>query len=294
MYTDPQLHSTDLTKYGAGNLGRKGIALFFYTHRCNPLCSLFRLPQFEHFHVIETIDINKIQEQIARPDSPKRLALWKGTTMTKSFDKILRVMHEKKTSKIDLRKSISKSNLSNQNLHSNSQSAPAEIQRANPFEIKSSFRAMSPNLLAASDDPISEFELLKVPSSFEIDLENNELVEIAKIHRELADLHEHGRLSILDKMMYQFDFDDQHKESHKNDEEEEGKLNLPAVFFHYQKAAEYGDVASMLILARIFSGTTRDVLPDVPLENPPRAFKVFLFSFFLLLIIIVNLFSDND
>ena len=64
--------------------------------------------------------------------------------------------------------------------------------------------------------------------------------------------------------------------------------------FPYQKAAEYGDVVSMLILARIFSGTTPDVLPDVPLENPPRPSKSSFFFFFLLLFIIVNLFSDND
>jgi len=276
LYTDPQLHSIDSTKYGSGNLGRKGIALFFYTHRCNPLCALFKLPQFEHFHVIETIDRSKIEESMARPDSPARLALWKGTTMTKSFDKILRGMQEKKTSQIDLRRSISKTNLANQNIGQSSQSAPAAITRAKPNEIKSSFRAMSPSLAASSDDPLADFELLNIPKSFEVIEANGEREEIGRVHRELADLHEHGRLSLLDQMMYQIDDHQKippNQNNNNNDIQDESNVNLPAVLFHYQKAAEYGDVISMLILARIFSGSPRDVLPSVPLELPSRCFQ---------------------
>jgi len=38
IYTDPQLHTIDGKGYGAGNSGAIGIAAFFRTHLCNPVC----------------------------------------------------------------------------------------------------------------------------------------------------------------------------------------------------------------------------------------------------------------
>ncbi|CAH8647107.1 unnamed protein product [Heterobilharzia americana] len=54
LWTDPQIHTFDGKSYGDGNLGIRGMALFFHTHRCNPLCvalelSSFDLPENEKF-----------------------------------------------------------------------------------------------------------------------------------------------------------------------------------------------------------------------------------------------------
>ncbi|CAH8875189.1 unnamed protein product [Trichobilharzia szidati] len=54
LWTDPQIHTFDGKSYGDGNLGIRGMALFFHTHRCNPLCvalalSPFDLPDNEKF-----------------------------------------------------------------------------------------------------------------------------------------------------------------------------------------------------------------------------------------------------
>lgn len=38
LYTDPQMHTVDQKEYGEANLGTKGMALFFSSHVCNPLC----------------------------------------------------------------------------------------------------------------------------------------------------------------------------------------------------------------------------------------------------------------
>lgn len=35
LYTDPQIHSTSDVDYGEANLGTRGMALFFSSHRCN-------------------------------------------------------------------------------------------------------------------------------------------------------------------------------------------------------------------------------------------------------------------
>ena len=39
LYTDPQMHTVDQREYGEANLGTKGIALFFSSHICNPICT---------------------------------------------------------------------------------------------------------------------------------------------------------------------------------------------------------------------------------------------------------------
>ena len=35
LYTDPQIHTVDGKDYGEANLGPRGMALFFSSHKCN-------------------------------------------------------------------------------------------------------------------------------------------------------------------------------------------------------------------------------------------------------------------
>jgi len=48
LYTDPQIHTICGERYGRGDMGLRGAALFFSSHRCNSVCRHLELPNFAH------------------------------------------------------------------------------------------------------------------------------------------------------------------------------------------------------------------------------------------------------
>jgi len=83
LYTDPAVHAHAKYLWCDANLGFKGLALFFWSHRCNDACKLLQLPRFSNYRDQSIASAEATQD--LPPSSVGELA---ALSLTKTADEL--------------------------------------------------------------------------------------------------------------------------------------------------------------------------------------------------------------
>jgi len=80
LWTDPQIHTATGDIYGDGNLGSRGMALFFHSHACNEICLSLGLSKFDLAPSEQRTQSDFIRMQVNVCGNIQHHSSWQGCT----------------------------------------------------------------------------------------------------------------------------------------------------------------------------------------------------------------------
>ena len=236
LYTDPQIHTADGDEYGDGNLGVRGMALFFHSHSCSTICQGLGLEKFDlapkETDKIESLIINSTSQTMLRGHEVVQSPI-SGSDRADHFGKFFRT----RCISVDLSQSISRTSSSSyQDMDVFEDETNESDDEAKEIAIR---RRRLTTECSVNEQDFKSFqeklERIAKPSNLSAELlspVNHDDSILGQIHLQLAKYHEVCRFSM------------------SND----GKYDREAALFHLQAAAECGIVVAIVSLAKMYCG----------------------------------------